>query len=124
MTLARGFLAFTALVWLPYGIVCLLWPAHLADIAGVAAHTTTGSVELRAMYGGVSMAVGTLALIGALRATSMRSALTTIATVCAGIGTARLLATVAAGELSAYTAAALVLEWGSLTVASLLLRRA
>ena len=45
MTLARGFLAFTALVWLPYGIVCLLWPGHLADIAGVAAHTTTGWAE-------------------------------------------------------------------------------
>ncbi|HEV7731873.1 MAG TPA: DUF4345 family protein [Candidatus Binatia bacterium] len=123
MTLARVFLVFTALVWLPYGIVCLLWPEHLADIAGVAAHTTTGSVELRAMYGGVSLAVGTAALMGALRAASMQSALTTIATVCAGIGTARLLSTAAAGELSGYTAAALVLEWGSLTVASLLLGR-
>jgi hypothetical protein len=123
VNLARGFLGFTALVWLPYGIVCLLWPEHLADIAGVAAHTTTGTVELRAMYGGVSTAVGTLALLGALRAHTMRSALTTIATVCAGIGTARLVATVAAGELSAYTAAALVLEWGSLVVATMLLRR-
>lgn len=123
MSLARGFLAFTALVWLPYGIVCLLWPGHLADIAGVAAHTTTGTVELRAMYGGVSTAVGTLALLGAIRAHSMQGALTTIAAVCAGIGTARLVATIAAGELSAYTGAALALEWGSLVVATLLLRR-
>jgi hypothetical protein len=123
VTLARGFLAFTALVWLPYGVVCLLWPGHLADLAGVAAHTSTGTVELRAMYGGVSIAVGTLASIGALRDTSIRAALTTIAAVCAGIGTARLVATLAAGELTSYTASALILEWGSLTVATLLLRR-
>jgi hypothetical protein len=123
VNVTRGFLAFTALVWLPYGRVCLFWRGHLADLAGVAAHTTTGTVELRAMYGGVSVAVGTMALIGALGAATMRSALTVVATVCAGIGLSRLLATVAAGELSSYTASALILEWGSLIVATLLLRR-
>ena len=48
---AQIFLGVSALVWLPYGIFCLLQPSFLEGAAGVAASTATGTVELRAMPG-------------------------------------------------------------------------
>jgi hypothetical protein len=49
----RIFFALTALVWLPYGIFCFFQPGYLAQAAGVTATSATGTIELRAMYGGL-----------------------------------------------------------------------
>ena len=54
----RIFLLLSALLWLPYGIYCWLHPSALAEAAGVAFQSPTGSTELRAMYGGLQAALG------------------------------------------------------------------
>ena len=57
----RIFLRLSALLWVLYGLYCFVEPSQLAEAAGVAASTTTGTIELRAMYGGLQVAIGLLA---------------------------------------------------------------
>ncbi len=121
---ARIFLGFSTLGWLPYGLYCVARPEYLHDAAGVAIASTTGRIEIRAMYGGLQAAIGLLALGGMVRATLTRPALTTLAFLCAGLASTRTLGALADGEVSSYTAMALALEWGSTVTAVWLLRRA
>ena|SRR3989442_10755212 len=120
--MARIFFALTALVWLPYGIFCFFQPGYLAEAAGVAATTTTGTIELRAMYGGLQAGIGAFALAAALRPALVRPALVASCFLFAGLAVARLLAAATTGELSSYTIAGLCLEWGSTALALWLLR--
>jgi hypothetical protein len=117
------FLGFHTLVWLPYGIYCFVAPAALAQSGGVAFQTPTGSTELRAMYGGLQAAIGALALVGAVRSEMTRTALITLAFLCTGLFTTRLLGVLIDGGLSGYTMAGLVFESFSAAVAVIYLRR-
>lgn len=107
---------------MPYGIFCFFQPTFLEQLAGVGATSTTGTVELRAMYGGLQTAFGALALLGALRPAVLQPALLTTAFLCAGLGLFRLLGAIAAAEVSSYTAMGLVFEVGSAAIAVSLLR--
>ena len=120
---ARVFLALFGLLSLGYGIYCFARPEFLGPFAGVAATSTTGTVELRAMYGGLQTGFGALALLGALRPSIAPTALLTTAFLCAGLGLFRLMGALAASEVSSYTAQGLVFELGSVVVAGALLRR-
>jgi hypothetical protein len=120
---SRLFLALSAALWFLYGLYCFVVPGALADGAGVAATTPTGTTELRAMYGGLQMALGVLAGLGLVRADLTRSALVGLGLVTAGLGSTRLLGALIGGGWSAYTAMALVIEFGSATWVRSLLRR-
>jgi len=122
MDRTRLFLAANALLWLAYGLFCLAQPGFLAEAAGVAATTPTGTTELRAMYGGLQAAIGVLALLAVLRHDLVRTALIAIGFLAAGLFTARLCGALLDGGLSSYTAGALALEI-TLTVASIVLLR-
>lgn len=117
MERTRLFLAANALLWIGYGLYCLARPGFLAEAAGVAATTPTGSTELRAMYGGLQAAIGGLALIALLRPELVRTALIALAFLAGGLFSGRISGVLMDGGLSAYTAAALVLE-STLTVLS------
>lgn len=119
----RIFLGLSALVWLPYGIYCFAQPGYLEGAAGVAALTATGSVELRAMYGGLQVAIGALALGGALGEALRRPALVALAFLCAGLFLARAVAALGAGAPSGYTAFALGFELVSAALAAALAAR-
>jgi hypothetical protein len=106
-----------------FGIICFLNPGFLDAFAGVAATSTTGTVELRAMYGGMQMAFGVLALRGAIRPAFTHTALLVTAILCAGLGSCRLLGAIAATEVSSYTWGGLIFELGSSAFAALLFRR-
>jgi len=108
--LARVFLAINALVWFPYGLLCFIAPGTLERFAGLTASSTTAVIEVRAMYGGLEMAIGALAAAAALRASLRRPALIALAFLASGLFTTRALATLWAAELSEYTAGALLLE--------------
>jgi hypothetical protein len=120
---ARIFLGLSALLWLPYGVWCFAQPGFLADAAGVTAASPTGSTELRAMYGGLQIALGALAALGALRPDWTRTALVVLAFVGAGLGSARLLGASLDGAWTSYTAMGLAVEWATLAIATALLRR-
>jgi hypothetical protein len=117
------FLGLSALVWFPYGLYCFFAPTALAGSAGVTFTTATGATELRAMYGGLQAALGLLAFAGMQRASLTRPALITLATVTAGLGSARLLGALSDSAWSGYTLMGLVFEVGSVLWATSLLRR-
>lgn len=119
---ARWFLGLSAGMWFLYGLYCFLAPRALLA-GGVVAATATGTAELRAMYGGLQMALGVLAILGLMRADMTRGALITLGLVTAGLGSTRLLAALFGGGWSSYTAMALVIELGSATWVRSLLRR-
>ena len=121
---ARIFLGIETVLWLPFGLYCLFVPAFLASNAGVTFTSATGSIDMRATYGGLTSAIGLLALAGALRPGWTRQALFTLVVVCAGFGSARLLGVALDGELSAWTVQGLALELGSVAIGSWLIRRA
>jgi hypothetical protein len=120
---ARIFLGIAALVWLPYGIFCFIQPGFLEGAAGVSFVSSTGSTELRAMYGGLQAAVGVLALAGALRPRRLPAALLALAVLCGGLGVARLLGAFIDGSYSTYTVSGLTLEFGLLALCTWFLRR-
>jgi hypothetical protein len=120
---ARIFLALSALLWLLYGLYCLLVPGSLAESAGVVATTPTGTTELRAMYGGLQAAIGLLALAGVVRGGLTRPALIAIGTLTAGLGSARLIGLLLDGGFTGYTGFGLGFEWTSALLCRWLLRR-
>lgn len=120
---SRSFLGFSALLWFLYGLYCFFSPGALADGAGVAATTPTGTTELRAMYGGLQMALGVLATLGLVRSELTRTALIALGLVTTGLGSARLLGAFVDGGWSAYTVMGLTFELGSAAWASRLLRQ-
>ena len=106
----RLFLGFSALAFLPYGIFCLVQPSFLGEAAGVVSGSTTGTIELRAMYGGLQAGLGVLAGLAVFRAELVRPALIALGFLCSGPFMARLLGVGLSGELSGYTASALAFE--------------
>ncbi|MBS0577838.1 MAG: DUF4345 family protein [Proteobacteria bacterium] len=108
--MARAYLVIAGLMWLAYGLYLLAVPQTLAATAGVAASTPTGVIELRAMYGGLEMAVGAFALVCAFSVGLRRGGLLGMGLACAGLGLARLGSALAAGEFSTYTRQGLALE--------------
>jgi hypothetical protein len=120
--IARLFLALSALVWLPYGLYCLAQPGSLAEAAGVAASTPTGTTELRAMYGGLQAGLGLLALLGALQPGLRRPALLALAFLGAGLFLTRALGAAVDGGVSGYTVFALGFELVTAGGAGALLR--
>jgi len=120
---ARVFLLLSAILWLPYGLYCLIDPGSLAQAAGVVAQTPTGTTELRAMYGGLQVAIGALALVGALRGKVTRTALVAIGTLTLGLGSARLLGLLIDQHFTSYTGMGLGFEWTSALVSRWLLSR-
>jgi hypothetical protein len=120
---ARIFLGLSSLLWLLYGIYCFVEPGSLAEAAGVTFTSPTGATDLRATYGGLTAALGALALAGALVPAWTRHALVTLGTVCAGFGSARLAGAALDGGVGAYTAQALLLEFVTLGFVLWLLRR-
>ena len=121
--ISRIFLALTALLWLPYGIFCFFQPGYLAQAAGVAATSATGTIELRAMYGGLQAGVAAFPPAAALRPALVGPALIASCFLFAGLALTRLLAAIGMGDLSSYTIAALGLEWGLTLLAVWLLHR-
>lgn len=123
MGVARVFLGLTALMWIGYGLVCFLDPDYLRQAAGVSYVSLTGMVDLRATYGGLQMAIGAVALAGALYVKATRQVLLMYATLCAGLGSARLAGALTSAEWSGYTLFAVCFELGSVAVALALLPR-
>ncbi|MBD2857399.1 DUF4345 family protein [Spongiibacter sp. KMU-158] len=117
------FLGLSALAWAGYGIYCFISPEVLNDMGVITAVSATGTVELRAMYGGVQTALGVLAAAGLVNAAMQRPALIALAFATGGLFSARLLGALLASDFSGYTAGALVFEFLATAVAVILLRK-
>jgi hypothetical protein len=111
---ARIFLGFQALVFIPYGLYCLVRPDMLSDGAGVAATTVTGIIELQTMYGGMQTAVGVLCALGAWVERYRAGALMALLFIFAGLAVPRVSLALMHGDFSGYTVFAMCFESFSL----------
>ncbi len=123
MLAIRLFLGFSALIWFPYGIFCFLQPGYLTEAAGLGLTSATATTEVRAMYGGLQMAIGALSGMALLRPTLVQAALTALAFLAVGLGTARLIGSLLDASYSTYTVGGLIFEFLSAGLAIWLLRR-
>ena len=98
-------------------------PGYLAEAAGVTAASTTGTIELRAMYGGLQAAIGLFAAAALIRPELRRPALLSLGSLTAGLGLARLAGIALDGEISAYNGFATVFELASAGAAAWLVNR-
>jgi hypothetical protein len=107
---ARLFLGFQAIVFIPYGLYCLVQPQMLADGAGVTATSVAGIIELQAMYGGLQTAVGVLCGLAALAERYRNGALLALLFIFAGLAVPRVSLALVNGEFSGYTVFAMSYE--------------
>lgn len=119
----RGLMGALALMWLGYGGWCFLHPEYLREAAGIAALNATGSVDLRATYGGLQAAIGALLLGGAIQPALTRGVLLVYGVLCAGLGSARLGGALLEAEWSDYTLFAVCFELGMVALVTVLLTR-
>lgn len=121
--LTRIFLGFTGLAFAGYGVVCLVSPDVVADAAQLGLASDVARAEVRAMYGGLQIAVGGLALAGLLRPALRPGALLALACVFAGLAGGRLVGLVVESAPGAYNGAAFAYEAVSAVLAVALWRR-
>jgi len=124
MVLVRVFLGLLALGWLAFGVLCFTDPEFIRDAAGVSWISPTGLVDVRATYGGIQTAVAVALLAGAINPHLTRGVLMMYGLICAGLGSARLIAAVQTGEWSSYTRIGVGFELGCVLLVLILLHRA
>ena len=112
------------MVFIGYGLVCLASPEVVANATGMNLATSTASVEVRAMYGGLQTAVGLLAALAVMRAEWRAPILLCVGVLFFGLASGRLLGIVVDSDASGYNFGALAFEVVSAGVALALLARA
>ena len=114
---ARIFLGLQAIIFIPYGLFCLVQPDYLAGTAAIAASSVTGTIELQTMYGGLQTAVGVLCALGALKLDLRRPALITLLFCFTGLAIPRVTLALMNGDFGGYTLGAMIFETLSATCA-------
>lgn len=122
--LTRLFLGFTALAFAGYGAACLVAPEIVADAAGLGLASDVARAEVRAMYGGLQIAVGALAAAALLRPALQPGVLLALAFVFAGLAGGRLVGLAVEAAPGAYNAGAFAYELVSAGLAVALRSRA
>jgi hypothetical protein len=122
--LGKVILWISAVVFIPYGLLCLFDPALPAGYAGLTMHSGDAFVEIGAMYGGLQTGFGLFCLLGALRKDFFRPALASLLLVVGGLALGRLYsAATSTDPVGSYTWAAMAYEFTTATLAGLALRK-
>ncbi len=103
--LVQVFLVLNSLFWLPWGMVNLIWPKSWSGeiIPGLDVYNLSSAVartEVRAMYGGLQIAIGVFALIGAFWPKYRESVLLFFVLALTGLATCRFAGMVAEHDSS------------------------
>ena len=114
MMKVKLFLGVQALLFIPYGLYCLVNPHALQDSAGVVAVGTTGTIELQAMYGGLQTALGVMCALGVVRERLRFPCLFAMLFVFSGLAVVRVTLGLMHGDFSSYTSVAMAFETISL----------
>lgn len=122
--LGKVILWLSAVIFMVYGLACLVSPALPADYAGLAMTTGDAYAEMGAMYGGLQTGFGFFCLLGALRKDLHRPALTALFLMVGGLALARTYSTLTGIEpVGTYTYGAMAFEFTTAVLAGLALRR-
>jgi hypothetical protein len=121
---AKVFLGISTIAFVGYGLMCLAQPSVVADATGMQLLTGTAVVEVRAMYGGLQIAVGLLALLGLLRADLETQVLVALGLLFFGLASGRLVGIAIDADPGTYNFAAFAFEAVSAGCAMALVSRA
>lgn len=89
MKYIKPYLIFNIMVWLPWGLICIFDTTYIKDIIGVTSVNATGNTDLRAMYGGVQFAVGSMAVSALYNQRHFRSFVYALAFLGCGLALSR-----------------------------------
>jgi len=115
------YLWFNGLVFAGYGLACLVMPALPAGYAGLGLETTSGTVEVVAMYGGLQTGFGVMLMLGARDPSRREVVLLAVACVVGGLALARLFGMAVHGP-SPYNLGAVAYETTTAVLALVALR--
>lgn len=108
--LGRWVLGITAAIFVGYGLLCFFYPGFVATLVSLEPTDEAALVELRAMYGGLQVAIGLTALTGTLVADLRRSVLLMTLFLLGGLALARVLGVTLHGSWDFYNLSALAYE--------------
>jgi len=113
----------SAIMFIAYGLACLISPAIPANYAGLAMNTGDAFAEIGAMYGGLQTGFGVFCLLGALRQELYRPALVSLVLMVGGLALARLYSTLTGDEaVGSYTYGAIAFEFTTAILAGVALK--
>lgn len=115
----------SAIMFIAYGLACLVSPAIPTDYTGLAMTTGDAFAEIGAMYGGLQTGFGVFCLLGALRQEFRRPALMALFLMVGSLALARLFSTVTSVDaVGSYTYGAMAYEFTTAILAAVALRKA
>ncbi len=120
---ARLVLVLAGLVWLAIGLYAMADPVAVADSVDFELRSDLARLEIRAMYGGLSIAVGALHFVGAVRSVWLVPTLVVAIVLTLGLVTGRVLSIAVDGFPGVFALGLLASELTLVAVASLALWR-
>ena len=122
--LGKFVLWLSAIMFIGYGLACLVSPTLPAGYAGLILSNGDAVAEMGAMYGGLQTGFGAFCLLGALREAYYRPALVLLLLCIGGLALARCFwAFTTDGAVGGYTYGAMAFEYTTALLAALALRR-
>jgi hypothetical protein len=120
--LGKIILGISALVFISYGVVSLLFPAIPSGLAGLEMSNGDAIAEIGAMYGGLQSGIGMFCLLALLKREFYKSGLVLLTLSIGSLAAARLFSLLMTTEaISAYSYGALVYEFSTTVIASMAL---
>jgi len=119
----KVYLGASVLIWCGYGLACFVNPSILESAAGLRMDSAVARTEVRAMYGGLQMALGGMALVALFKPRFVQPTLFSVAFLVTGLALSRLLGALIDMSFAQYTYGAVVFELVTASCAIVLLRR-
>lgn len=114
----------SAIIFISYGLVCLISPETPANYAGLSITNGDAYAEMGAMYGGLQTGFGLFCLLGALKPEMARPALISIVLLIGSLAITRAYSTMTGiGPVGIYTTGAMTFEFITAILAGLALRK-
>ena len=124
MKIEKIFVLFTAAFFFVYGVLFALFPSSLAEnVTGSVPGTASGLIDMRATYGGMSIAMGVVMFLLANNQETLRLGLLTVIAALLGMAASRTLGLIVDGNPNKLMYVYLIAEVVLSIVAVLLYRR-
>ena len=124
MMIGRAILCVSSLVFITYGIFCLVSPAIPTELAGLEMSNGDAFAEVGAMYGGLQTGVGLFCLLAFMKPDFYRAGLVLLVLGIGALALARLFSfLLSTDSFTTYTYAALVYEFATAILAVIALSR-
>jgi hypothetical protein len=122
--LGKIVLWFTAVMFIPYGLACLISPDLPAGYAGLGINNGDAYAEIGAMYGGLQAGFGLFCVLAAMKSEYYKAGLVALVMCIGGLVLGRIYSTLTGDEaVGGYTYGAMVYEFTTATLAAVALRK-